>query len=271
MWAVRFCPSAPYFEPGTLFRAFSFSAGSARERCSEARPRAALPERLCLSAEGQIFPRTSLPPCARAQELFGDAHTSSSGSAQKSGVAARPNLPSERLPAPDCPPRELRRHGCAALPCAALPCAASRAPSPAAPYAPMAAASAVFLLSPALRAGRAPLRLSATPGGPQPRALPLGPPSTRLLPALSAALFFPASSPFARFPPLSSRPSLFAARLHHAPRPASGALRRPDAERLRRPKPPQPLSGKKEERNDAGCAQKRVSGQVLRTRSETEK
>ncbi len=82
---------------------------------------------------------------------------------------------------------------------------------------------------------------------------------------------FPRFFPFARFPPPSSRPSLFAARLHHAPHPASGALRRPDAERLRRPKPPQPLSGKKEEKNDAGSAQKRVSGQVLRTRSETEK
>ena len=72
MWAVRFCPSAPYFEPGTLFRAFSFSAGSARKRCSEARPRAALPERLCLSAEGQIFPRTSLPP---APELKNSSET----------------------------------------------------------------------------------------------------------------------------------------------------------------------------------------------------
>ena len=214
------------------------------------------PERLC-------------PPCARAQELSGDAHTSasSSGSAQKSGVAARPNLPSERLSAPDCPPRELWRHGCAAL-----PCAASRAPSHAAPELRGQPLPPPPSLSSPLRSGRA-----CPPCGSRrlPAALSPAPCPSALLPHACCPRFpshsFPRFFPFARFPPPSSRPSLFAARLHHAPRPASGALRRPDAERLRRPKPPQPLSGKKEERNDAGSAQKRVSGQVLRTRSETEK
>lgn len=141
-----------------------------------------------------------------------------------------------------------------------------RAPAPWA----AAPASAVFLRSPAFRPGVPPCGSRRLPATLSPAPCP-----SALLPHACCPRFpshsFPRFFPFARFPPPSSRPSLFAARLHHAPRPASGALRRPDAERLRRPKPPQPLSGKKKERNDAGSAQKRVSGQVLRTRSETEK
>ena len=94
---------------GTIFRARNVVPGFfffRRERtgttCRSAPLRAGLPERLCLSAEGRI-PLHILPGIqARVQGVSGDAHTSasSSGSVQKSGIAA---LRTSRLSA--CLPR----------------------------------------------------------------------------------------------------------------------------------------------------------------------